>query len=77
VGLEAGQVELTTPSDYVVEDDQELLRVGIASALEKGNWEGEMRFRNFKTGAVIPMFQHIFEVKDTETGRRIEAEHLR
>ena len=71
VGLEAEQVELTTPSDYVVEDDQELLRVGIASALEKGNWEGEMRFRNFKTGAVIPMFQHIFEVKDTETGRRI------
>ena len=71
VGLEAEQVKLTTPRDYVVEDDQELLRVGIASALEKGNWEGEMRFRNFKTGAVIPMFQHIFEVKDTETGRRI------
>ena len=71
VGLEAEQVKLTTPRDYVVEDDQELLRVGIASALEKGNWEGEMRFRNFKTGAVIPMFGHIFEVKDTETGRRI------
>ena len=71
VGLEAEQVKLTTPRDYVVEDDQELLRVGIASALEKGNWEGEIRFRNFKTGAVIPMFQHIFEVKDTETGRKI------
>jgi PAS domain S-box-containing protein len=71
VGLEAEQVKLTTPSDYIAEDDQELLRVGMASALEKGNWEGEMRFRNFKTGAVIPMFMHIFDVKDTETGRRI------
>ena len=71
VGLGAEQVQLTTPTDYIVEDDQELLRVGMASALEKGNWEGEMRFRNFKTGAVIPMFLHIFDVKDTETGRRI------
>ena len=71
VGLEAEQVTLTTPSDYIAEADQELLRVGMASALEKGNWEGEMRFRNFKTGAVIPMFMHLFDVKDTQTGQRI------
>jgi PAS domain S-box-containing protein len=71
VGLEAEQVKLTVPRDYIVEDDHELLRIGMASALEKGNWEGEMRFRNFKTGAVIPMFMHLFDVKDTETGRRI------
>ena len=71
VGLEAEQVKLTTPSDYIAEADQELLRVGMASALEKGNWEGEMRFRNFKTGAVIPMFMHLFDVKDTQTGQRI------
>ena len=73
VGLEAEQVRLTTPRDYIVEDDQELLRVAMASAGWKmGIGKGEMRFRNFKTDAVIPMFvQHIFEVKDTETGRRI------
>ena len=71
VGLEAEQVKLTVPSDYVVEDDKELLRVVTASAFDNGNWEGEMRFRNFKTGAVIPMFMHLFDVKDTETGQRI------
>lgn len=71
VGLDADAVTNTVPVDYVVEEDRELLTAGISAALENGNWEGEVRFRNFKTGAVIPMLQHIFDVTDPQTGRRI------
>jgi len=48
-----------------------MLTAGITVALENGNWEGEVRFRNFKTGAIIPMLLHIFDVTDPGTGRRI------
>ncbi len=71
VGLEADAVTSTVPVDYVVEEDREMMTAGINAALESGNWEGEVRFRNFRTGAIIPMLQHIFDVTDPGTGRRI------
>jgi C4-dicarboxylate-specific signal transduction histidine kinase len=55
----------------VVLEDQDLLRRGIATAVETGNWEGEVRFRRFGTGAVIPMHQTIFVVDPMETGGKI------
>ncbi len=64
-------VRSTSIADYVMEEDRELLAGGAKTASETGNWKGEIRFRNLKTKAVIPMFQHIFVVRDPETGRRI------
>lgn len=71
VGVREDQVNRTVPLDYVAEEDWQLVSTGLAAAQENGNWEGEVRFRNFKTGTLIPMFQQIFEVKDPETGQRI------
>jgi PAS domain S-box-containing protein len=71
VGLTQEQVKETLPLDYIVDEDHQLVSTGMTAALEKGNWEGEVRFRNFKTGVVIPMFQHIFIIKDPSTGQRI------
>lgn len=71
VGVAEDDVKGTVPLDYVLEEDRQMLSAGMAAALAKGNWEGEVRFRNLKTRASIPMFQHIFDVKDTETGQRI------
>ncbi len=71
VSLDADAVTSTVPLDYVVEEDRESLTAGITAALENGNWEGEVCFRNFKTGALIPMLQHVFDVTDPGTGRRI------
>jgi PAS domain S-box-containing protein len=65
VGLTEDDVKQTDPLDYVFEDDRELLKVGLATALEAGTWEAEVCFRNFKTGAIVPMFQHIFLVKES------------
>jgi PAS domain S-box-containing protein len=71
VGLKEEQVMTTLPAEYVIEEDREIFDAGMASALERGNWEGEVRFCNFETGAIIPMFQHIFLVNDPDTGRKI------
>jgi PAS domain S-box-containing protein len=66
VGLKEDEVKETVPLDYVFEEDRELLKAGLATALEAGTWEGEVRFRNFKTGAIVPMFQHIFLLKESD-----------
>jgi hypothetical protein len=56
--------------DYVAQEDQQLLSAGVAMALANGNWEGQVRFRNFKSGTLIPVFQHIFNVRDTGMGQQ-------
>jgi PAS domain S-box-containing protein len=71
VGLSEEEVQRTSPLCHVVLEDQDLLRRGIATAVETGNWEGEVRFRRFGTGAVIPMHQTIFVVDPMETGGKI------
>jgi C4-dicarboxylate-specific signal transduction histidine kinase len=71
VGLDADAVTSTVSVGYVVEEDRELPRAGISAALENGNWAGEVRFCNFKTGAITPMLQQIFDVTCPETGRGI------
>jgi PAS domain S-box-containing protein len=61
----------TSMADYVIEEDRDLLAGGVKTASEIGHWKAEVRFRNLKTKAVIPMLQHIFVVQDPETGQRI------
>jgi hypothetical protein len=71
-GLDCDEdVQRASMTDYVIEEDRDLLAGGVKTASEIGNWKGETRFRNLKTKAVIPMLQHIFVVQDPETGKRI------
>jgi PAS domain S-box-containing protein len=71
VGLSEDGVHRTAPLDYVIDEDHDLLRTGMAAAVETGNWEGEVRFRHLGTGAVIPMHQTIFIVDPLESGGKI------
>ena len=41
--------------------------------LEKGRWEGETRFRNWRSGAEIPVWQHRFVIRDPNTKQLLSA----
>ena len=57
-------------TDYMVEEDQEKFRREVWPAiLQHGEWEGEMRFRHFKTGAAISMLQKGFCIRETGSDR--------
>jgi PAS domain S-box-containing protein len=71
VGLDAeDEVRTTRMVDYVPEEDRARVETYILpTILEAGRWEGETRFRNFRTGATIPMLHNAFVVRDPHTGR--------
>jgi PAS domain S-box-containing protein len=57
-------------ADYVIAADcDKLLCEVLPTAVREGRWDGEIRFRHFRTGAAIPMLQQVFLIKETETGR--------
>jgi PAS domain S-box-containing protein len=71
VGLEGDEaVHATKVADYIFEEDQQkFLREVWPAILRCEEWEGEMRFRHFKTGAAIPMLQKIFCIKEPDSDR--------
>jgi PAS domain S-box-containing protein len=72
VGLDdAGQVSVNI-LEYLPAEDREWFQEHVFPSLQRdGTWEGEMRFRHFKTGAAIPMLVHIFFIKEPVTNRRL------
>jgi PAS domain S-box-containing protein len=73
VGLEnAAQVLQTRVLDFIAEGDQEEFQQHVlATVLREGQWEGESRFRHFKTGATIPTMQRIFLMREPGTDRPV------
>jgi PAS domain S-box-containing protein len=58
--------------ELVIEADREkLAQQALPAVTRDGHWDGEIRFRNLKTGHAIPMQQRIFFISDVATGRRI------
>ncbi|MGB3691621.1 MAG: PAS domain S-box protein, partial [Spirulinaceae cyanobacterium] len=58
--------------DYVwPEDVDRVTQEILPTAQEKGCWRGELRFRHFQTGEVIPVDYSIFALKDSDTGEAI------
>ena len=58
--------------EFVVEADREkLAKQALPAVTRDGYWDGEIRFRDIKTGHAIPMQQRIFFISDVATGRRI------
>lgn len=72
VGLDGdGQVQVNI-LEYLPAEDRDWFQQHILPALQRdGTWEGETRFRHFKTAATIPMLQHIFFIKEPVTNRRL------
>jgi PAS domain S-box-containing protein len=72
VGLGSpAQVLETTVLNCIAEGDTETFQQGLANALREGHWEGETRFRHFKTGVEIPVQQRIFLIKEPGTHRAV------
>ena len=43
----------------------------MSTVMREGKWQGEIRFRHFKTGEIIPMMQHFFVVRDEVGGQAV------
>ena len=73
VGLDnLAAVHDTRIPDYIAEEDRkDLLPQMISTVMREGKWQGEMHFRHFKTGEIIPMMQHTFVVRDEVSGRAV------
>jgi PAS domain S-box-containing protein len=64
----ADSVQGTHSKDYVVAEDLSLVMDTIFPAINSsGHWNGELRFRHFQTGQIIPMDCVAFQVKDPRT----------
>jgi PAS domain S-box-containing protein len=71
VGIEGDEAALATSvTDFIFDDDHERFIHRIwPLVLQQGQWEGEMRFRHFRTGAAIPMLQKVFCIREAGTDR--------
>lgn len=59
-------VRSTRIIDYFAPDDQSRVLQEILPAVRNaGFWEGELRFRNFTTGELVPVLYNIFPVRDS------------
>ena len=66
VGLRnLGAVRSTKIIDYFAAEDRgKVVLEVLPSVRQTGFWEGELRFRNFETGQLIPVLYNIFPVRD-------------
>ena len=73
VGFESLEdVRQTALLDYFMPEDKAYVQQHILPAImTQGFWEGEFRFRHFKTGQPIPVYYNLFATKDRQTGQPI------
>jgi PAS domain S-box-containing protein len=65
-------VRNTRISDFLAEEDRrDLLPLMLSAVMREGKWEGEIHFRHFETGEIIPMLQHTFVVRDEVSGQAV------
>ena len=59
-------VRSTRIIDYFSPDDHRRILDEVLPAVhDTGFWEGELKFRNFKTGQLVPVLYNIFPVRDS------------
>lgn len=70
VGLDDPQeVQATSLLDFFPEEERESIsRTAIPALLKNGAWDGEVSFRNFKSGELMPMLWNAFTIADPSTG---------
>jgi len=69
VGIESDEEALATRiPDYVVNDDVEEV---LAAIFRDGRWEGELLFKHFRSGEVIPVYANGFTVRDDRSGEPV------
>jgi PAS domain S-box-containing protein len=72
VGLSGDeQLSATAIVDFIDKGEQErFLNEILPAVVRDGRWEGELRIKNFRGGAAIPMLHHLFFIKEVN-GRRL------
>ena len=71
VGLDESEPLIGDVHAYLAEEDRERLDSEIMPAVERaGFWDGETSLRHIRTGAAIPVLQHIFFIREPQTGQR-------
>jgi PAS domain S-box-containing protein len=64
-----GHGQPQTVTEFVIEEERPRIANEVLPAvLETGRWDGEMRFRNFATGAATHMHTSVFVIRDPEGG---------
>ena len=72
VGLKDDEPIPDNIAAYVAEGQQDrLLNQALPVVEREGFWEGEMHFHHIPTGRPIPVLQHIFYIKEADSGRRL------
>ncbi|AFY99541.1 PAS domain S-box protein [Calothrix sp. PCC 6303] len=73
VGIETKEEYLNTNiSDYHAHEDLPFVGENIFPAVtQEGRWQGEFRFKHFKTGVLIPIEYNVFTLKNQKTGEPI------
>lgn len=69
VGLDnAAEVNRTRMIDYLMREDRSFfLGTVMPTLMREGRWDGDLRFRNFKTGTAIEVSWNLFMIKDPRT----------
>ncbi|CAN5459360.1 hypothetical protein BH23BAC1_BH23BAC1_02560 [soil metagenome] len=70
LGLEnINQINRLSVMDFVAEEDFSFARKEILPILsEQRQWNGELHYRNFTTGASVPLYSNLFQIFDPKTG---------
>jgi PAS domain S-box-containing protein len=72
VGLDKSrQPRLKIADHHPPETAKILKQIAIPQVLETGLWEGESKFKHFKTGEIIDVYQKIFPIRNPKTGELI------
>jgi len=72
VGLREDEPLPAEMTAYIADGYQDqLVNQSLAVVEREGFWDGETCFRHFPTGAAIPVLQHIFYIREENTGRRL------
>ncbi|MEW6157330.1 MAG: PAS domain S-box protein [Verrucomicrobiota bacterium] len=68
VGLEPQEVSSMRILDYFPESERARIQDEIMPILlRRGHWDGEVYFRHFKSGALIPVMWNVFVIPDSKT----------
>jgi PAS domain S-box-containing protein len=69
VGVPEAEVPNTKVIDYFADFDRAKILNEIVPTVQKtGYWEGELHFKHFRTGKLIPVIYNIFPIHDRDSG---------
>ncbi|MEN6474158.1 MAG: PAS domain S-box protein, partial [Syntrophaceae bacterium] len=68
LGISADELEGMDIKQVIPDHLMEKVRKEVLPAMAAGGWEGELEYKNLKTGALTAVYATIFLVKDPKTG---------